>query len=111
MASAAGSVGTLTLDDLAGSEIGDWKMPAFKAACSFAVSQGWADHSDDVLAGRGWRQADCVAGNCRSWGSARRCSPFGGVPIIGPINRRSTHTVFGMVLGGTNGRRPDGRSA
>ena len=32
--------GTLTLDDLAEtSEIGDWKMPDFKAACTYAVSQ------------------------------------------------------------------------
>jgi hypothetical protein len=33
--------GSLTLDDLAEtSEVGDWKMPDFKAACSYAVSQG-----------------------------------------------------------------------
>ena len=36
--------GTLTLDDLAEtSEIGDWKMPDFKAACTYAVSPGLAD--------------------------------------------------------------------
>ena len=42
--------GTLTLDELAEtSEVGDWKMPDFKAACSFAVSQGWLIIQDDVL--------------------------------------------------------------
>lgn len=42
--------GTLTLDDLAEtSEIGDWKMPDFKAACTYAVSQGWLIVVDDVL--------------------------------------------------------------
>jgi hypothetical protein len=42
--------GTLTLDDLAQtSEVGDWKMPAFKAACAYAVSQGWLIIVDDVL--------------------------------------------------------------
>jgi hypothetical protein len=41
---------TLTLDDLAEtSEIGDWKMPDLKAACSFAASQGWLIVRDDVL--------------------------------------------------------------
>jgi hypothetical protein len=35
---------TLTLDDLAEtSEIGDWKMPDFKATCAYAASQGLAD--------------------------------------------------------------------
>jgi hypothetical protein len=34
--------GKLTLDDLAEtSKIGDWKMPDFKAAGSYAASQGW----------------------------------------------------------------------
>jgi hypothetical protein len=33
---------TLTVDDLA-------EMPDFKAACSFAVSQGWQVVEDDVL--------------------------------------------------------------
>ena len=38
------------MDDLAQtSEIGDWKMTDFKAARSFAVSQGWLIVSDDVL--------------------------------------------------------------
>jgi len=32
----------LTLDDLAEtSEVGDWKMPDFKMACSYAAAQGW----------------------------------------------------------------------
>ena len=42
--------GTLTLDDLAEtSEIRDWKMPDFKAACTYAVSQGWLIVVDDTL--------------------------------------------------------------
>jgi hypothetical protein len=41
--------GRLTLDDLAESEIGDWKMPDFKAACAYAASQGWLIVQDDVL--------------------------------------------------------------
>ena len=42
--------GRLTLDDLAeSSEIGDWKMPDFKAACTYAVSQGWLSVDDDTL--------------------------------------------------------------
>ena len=42
--------GMLTLDDLAEtSEIGDWKMPDFKAACTYAVSQGWLIVEDDTL--------------------------------------------------------------
>ena len=42
--------GTLTLDDLAEtSEVGDWKMPDFKAACSYAVSQGWLIVQHDTL--------------------------------------------------------------
>ena len=42
--------GTLTLDDLAEtSEIGDWKMPAFKAACAYAAAQGWLIVEDDTL--------------------------------------------------------------
>jgi hypothetical protein len=40
---------TLTLDDLAETEIGDWKMPAFKMACSYAASQGWLIVQDDTL--------------------------------------------------------------
>ena len=42
--------GRLTFDDLAEtSEIGDWKMPDFKAACTYAVSQGWLIVEDDTL--------------------------------------------------------------
>ena len=42
--------GTLTLDDLAGtSEVGDWKMPDFRTACAYAVSQGWLIVADDTL--------------------------------------------------------------
>jgi hypothetical protein len=41
--------GTLTLDDLTETEIGDWKMPDFRAACSFAASQGWLVVRDDIL--------------------------------------------------------------
>ncbi len=41
--------GTLTLDDLAETEIGDWKMPAFKMACAYAISQGWLIVEDDAL--------------------------------------------------------------
>ena len=41
---------TLTLDDLAeASEVGDRKMPDFKAACSYAASQGWLIIQDDTL--------------------------------------------------------------
>jgi hypothetical protein len=41
--------GTLTLDDLAETAIGDWKMPDFKAACAYAASQGWLIVVDDKL--------------------------------------------------------------
>jgi hypothetical protein len=41
--------GSLTLDDLIETEIGDWKMPAFKAPCSYAASQGWLIVQDDAL--------------------------------------------------------------
>ena len=41
--------GSLTLDDLAETAIGDWKMPDFKVACSYAVSQGWLIVKDDAL--------------------------------------------------------------
>ena len=40
---------TLTLDDLAETPIGDWKMPDFKKACSYAASQGWLIVQDDAL--------------------------------------------------------------
>jgi hypothetical protein len=42
--------GKLTQDDLAEtSEIGDWKMPDFRMACLYAVSQGWLIVEDDAL--------------------------------------------------------------
>ena len=41
--------GTVTLDDLAETEIGDWMMPQFKTACAYAASQGWLIVQDDVL--------------------------------------------------------------
>jgi hypothetical protein len=42
--------GAVTLDDLADtSEVGDWKMPDFKAACAYAASQGWLVVHDDGL--------------------------------------------------------------
>jgi hypothetical protein len=38
------------LDDLAEtSEVGDWKMPDFKMACTYAASQGWLVIEDDTL--------------------------------------------------------------
>ena len=40
----------LSVDDLVEtSEIGDWKMPDFKMACSYAASQGWLIVADDGL--------------------------------------------------------------
>jgi hypothetical protein len=40
----------LALDDLVDtSEVGDWKMPDFKAACTYAASQGWLIVGDDTL--------------------------------------------------------------
>jgi hypothetical protein len=40
----------LTLDDLAEtSEVGDWKMPDFRMACSYAASQGWLNIEGDTL--------------------------------------------------------------
>ena len=41
--------GKLTLDDLAETEVGDWKMLDFKAACAYAVSQGWLIVQDDAV--------------------------------------------------------------
>jgi hypothetical protein len=41
--------GSLALDDLAETEIGDWQMPDFRMACSFGVSQGWLIVGDDTL--------------------------------------------------------------
>jgi hypothetical protein len=40
----------LTVDDLAAtSEVGDWKMPDFKLACTYAASQGWLSIDGDTL--------------------------------------------------------------
>ena len=39
----------MTLDDLAETEVGDWKMPDFRAACFYAASQGWLIVQDDKL--------------------------------------------------------------
>ena len=41
--------GTLTLDDLAETEVGDWKMPDFRMACAYGASQGWLIVVDDAL--------------------------------------------------------------
>jgi hypothetical protein len=41
--------GTLTLDDLAETEIGDWKMSDFRAACTYSACQGWLMVRDDIL--------------------------------------------------------------
>jgi hypothetical protein len=42
--------GRLTLDDLAAtSEVGDWKMSDFRAACAYATSQGWLIVQGGVL--------------------------------------------------------------
>jgi len=40
----------LSFDDLAeASEVGDWKMPDFKAACTYAAAQGWLRIDGDAL--------------------------------------------------------------
>lgn len=41
--------GRLSVDDLSGTEIGDWKMPDFRAACTFAACQGWLIVNDGTL--------------------------------------------------------------
>ncbi len=41
--------GTLCLDDLEATDIDDWKMPDYKAACAYAVSQGWLIIESDTL--------------------------------------------------------------
>ena len=41
--------GKLSVNDIAETEIGDWKMPDFKAACSYAASRGWLIVGDDVV--------------------------------------------------------------
>jgi hypothetical protein len=40
---------TLSLDDLAGTEIGDWTMPDFKAGSTYAASQGWLVVGNDAI--------------------------------------------------------------
>jgi hypothetical protein len=35
--------------DLAETEVGDWTMPNFSAACAYAASQGWLTVEDDVV--------------------------------------------------------------
>jgi hypothetical protein len=37
------------LDELEATEIGDWSMPDFRAASSYAASQGWLIVRDDGL--------------------------------------------------------------
>ena len=50
MTRAAGIGGKLSLGDLAEtSEIGDWKMPDFKAGRAYAANQGWLIVVDDTL--------------------------------------------------------------
>ena len=39
----------LSLDDLETTDIGDWKMPDYKAACAYAASQGWLIIENDIL--------------------------------------------------------------
>ena len=41
--------GTVTLDDLTETEIGDWKMPQYRSACAYAAAQGWLVIEDDAL--------------------------------------------------------------
>jgi hypothetical protein len=41
--------GTVSVDDLAATEIGDWTMPSFRTACSYAASQGWLIITGDTL--------------------------------------------------------------
>ncbi len=39
----------LSLDELEATEIGDWSMPEFRAACAYSASQGWLIVQSDVL--------------------------------------------------------------
>jgi hypothetical protein len=41
--------GHVSLDDLEATEIGDWSMPDFRAACGYAASQGWLTVHNDGL--------------------------------------------------------------
>ena len=56
--------GTLTLDDLAETPIGDWKMPDFKAACSYAASQGWLIVQDECADADGGGVGGGLSGMC-----------------------------------------------
>jgi hypothetical protein len=52
--------GTLPLDDLAETAIGDWKVSQFKATCAYAVSHGLLIVVDNALTlrGRDWQRHD-----------------------------------------------------
>lgn len=39
----------LSLNDLEATEVGDWTMPDFRAACGYAASQGWLMVQNDSL--------------------------------------------------------------
>ncbi len=39
--------GHVSLNDLEATEIGDWTMPDFRAACAYSASQGWLIVRDD----------------------------------------------------------------
>jgi hypothetical protein len=39
----------VSLDDLDTTDIGDWKMSDYKAACAYAASQGWLTIENDIL--------------------------------------------------------------
>ena len=41
--------GQISVDDLETTEVGDWTMPQFRAACAYGASQGWLIVQDDVL--------------------------------------------------------------
>ncbi|HUB46359.1 MAG TPA: hypothetical protein VMB73_15350 [Acetobacteraceae bacterium] len=41
--------GYVSLDDLDTTDIGDWKMSDYKAACAYAASQGWLSIENDIL--------------------------------------------------------------
>jgi hypothetical protein len=72
---------TLMLNDLAEtSEVGDWKMPDYKMACTYAAAQGWLIIKDDSLmlttAGSAFRSGhiaervispDCAGGTLAAW--------------------------------------------
>jgi len=39
----------VSMDDLEATEIGDWSMPDFRAACAYSASQGWLIVQNDLL--------------------------------------------------------------